>query len=139
MKLASPELEIHTGKLQMVASAVLQRFSSVYQRVSELLSVHAGETQTLVEQTSCTQAKNAVILTEETMTINGNAGTVQLSVSGQPSRSTATFSPTSVVNSGTSVLTIDTRSNVTRRTYTLTIRGTAGTIVHTTTATLIVR
>ena len=40
----------------------------------------------------------------------GFSGTVNLSVSGVPSRATATFNPASIVNSGTSVLTIDTRA-----------------------------
>ena len=74
-----------------------------------------------------------------TITVNGNVGTVQLSVTGEPGRSTATFNPTSIVNSGSSTLTVDTQSNVQRRTFTMTIRGTASTGSHTATATLVVQ
>ena len=66
-----PELDIEAGKIRMVADAVVQKFHSVYQRVSALLSVQASESHTVVEKTSFTKAKNATILTEETVTVNG--------------------------------------------------------------------
>ena len=76
-----------------------------------------------------------------TVTIAGTAfsGTVNLSVSNAPTRATATFNPTSVVNSGTSTLTIATFANVSRRTRVLTITGTGGGRTHSTTVTLIVQ
>ncbi|HYR83787.1 MAG TPA: galactose oxidase-like domain-containing protein [Terriglobia bacterium] len=69
----------------------------------------------------------------------GFSGTVGLSVSGAPQRATVTFNPTSIVNSGTSVLTVDTLPNVQRRTRTLTITGTSGSRVHSTNVTLIIQ
>jgi hypothetical protein len=69
----------------------------------------------------------------------GFSGTVNLSVSGAPSAATKTFNPASIVNSGTSVLTIDTNPNVQRRTRTLTITGTGGGRTHSTTVTLIIQ
>jgi hypothetical protein len=66
-----PEVDVYTTALRMVARDVMQKFESVTQRVSALLRVHAGETQTLVDGASMTQAKSAAILTEETVTING--------------------------------------------------------------------
>jgi hypothetical protein len=69
----------------------------------------------------------------------GFAGTVNLSVTGVPARATSAFNPASIVNSGTSVLTIDTQPRVQKRTYTLTIRGTSGGLVHSVNVTLIVR
>ncbi|AUX21311.1 hypothetical protein SOCEGT47_017920 [Sorangium cellulosum] len=66
-----PELEVEAGKVRMVADAVVQKVASMYQRVSALFSVHAGEAHTVVEKTSFTKAKNATILTEETVTVNG--------------------------------------------------------------------
>ena len=69
----------------------------------------------------------------------GFSGTVNLTVSGAPSRATATFNPASIVNSGTSVLTIDTEPNVQRRTRTLTITGTGGGRVHSVNVTLIIQ
>lgn len=71
VEIRGPELDLNTGTLRMVARDVLQTFASVYQRVSMLLRVHAGETQTLVDQSAFTQAKSATILTEDTVTING--------------------------------------------------------------------
>ena len=77
-----------------------------------------------------------------TVTIAGGtnfAGTVNLTVAGVPSRASAAFSPASVVNSGTSVLTISTAKNVQRQTRTLTITGTGGGRVHSVTVTLVIR
>jgi hypothetical protein len=66
-----PELEIQSGKVRMIADTLVQKLGSVYQRVSALLSVQARESHTLVETTSFTKARNATILTEETVTVNG--------------------------------------------------------------------
>jgi hypothetical protein len=71
VELRAPEVDVSTGKLRMVAGAVMQRFTSVCQRVTELLSVHAGASHTLVDEGSFAQAKRAVLQTEETVTING--------------------------------------------------------------------
>jgi hypothetical protein len=71
LELLGPELEIRTGKLQVIADAVLQRFSSLRQRVTKLLSVHAGEAHTVVDGAQVTQAQSAAIITEGTMTLNG--------------------------------------------------------------------
>lgn len=66
-----PEVEVEAGKVRMVADAVVQKFNSLYQRVSGLLSVRAQEAHTVVDNTSFTKAKNATLLTEETVTVNG--------------------------------------------------------------------
>jgi hypothetical protein len=71
VELHAPELTIHAGKLQVIASAAVQKFTSLYQRVSELLSVRAGQAHTVVDEGTVTQAKRASIVTEETVTING--------------------------------------------------------------------
>jgi subtilase family serine protease len=62
---------------------------------------------------------------------NGFAGVVSLSLSGAPSGTTVTFSPSSVTGSGTSTLTITTQTNTSRRTYNMTIQGTSGSLSHT--------
>jgi hypothetical protein len=67
----APETEIQTGKLRMMAGAVVQMFTSVHQRVTDLLSVHARASRTLVDEASYAQSKSAAIVTEETVTING--------------------------------------------------------------------
>jgi hypothetical protein len=76
-----------------------------------------------------------------TVTVTGMqfAGTVNLSVSGAPSGATTSFNPASIVNAGTSVLTIDTDSSVQLLPSTLTITGTGGGRTHATTVILIVQ
>ncbi len=68
--------------------------------------------------------------------VNGFAGSVTLSLTGQPSGSTVTF--TANPTTGTSTLTVKTLSSTTRKTYTLTIKGVSGGLSHTTTAALTV-
>jgi hypothetical protein len=66
----------------------------------------------------------------------GFSGTVNMTVTGLPARAIATFNPASIVNSGTSVLTVDTEQNVQKRARTLTITGTSGGLVHSVNVTL---
>jgi hypothetical protein len=67
---------------------------------------------------------------------NGFGGSVSLSVTGLPNRATGTFSPNPATS--TSTLTVTTQRKVARGTYTLTIRGTSGTLAHTATVTLVI-
>lgn len=71
--------------------------------------------------------------------VNGFTGTVSLSVSGQGSRVTASFSPSSVTGSGTSTLSVHASNRATRGTRTLTITGTSGSLRHSTTLTLTIQ
>ena len=66
----------------------------------------------------------------------GFSGSVTLSLTGQPSGSTVTFSPNPAT--GSSTLTITTNGSTTRRTYSLTIKGTSGSLSHTVGASLTV-
>ena len=68
--------------------------------------------------------------------LNGFTGSVTLSLTGQPSGSTVTFTPNPATTSAT--LTVRTTQNTSRRTYTLTIRGVSGSLSHTATVTLTV-
>ena len=67
---------------------------------------------------------------------NGFAGAVNLSVSGQGSRVTTSFNPTSVTGSGTSTLTVTVSRKATTGNRTLTITGTSGSLTHSTAVTL---
>jgi hypothetical protein len=99
-----------------------------------------GDFSISVTPTSRTITRGAVATYTVTVTAGqGFSGTVNLTVSGVPPRATATFNPTSIVNSGTSVLTVDTNSNVQKRTRTLTITGTGGGRVHSVNVTLIIQ
>jgi PKD repeat protein len=69
----------------------------------------------------------------------GFSGTVNLSVSGVPKFANAKFNPISIVNSGTSILTVNTNRNVAVGTYTLTITGTDGNRTHSATVSFVVQ
>jgi hypothetical protein len=69
----------------------------------------------------------------------GFSGTVSLSVSGLPPKTTASFNPTSVTNSGSSTLTVRVGAKAPTGTSTLTIKGTGGDLVRSTTATLTIQ
>jgi hypothetical protein len=74
--------------------------------------------------------------------LNGFSGTVNLAVSGLPAGATGSFSPASVsvgATPATATLTVTTTSATTGGNYTLTITGTAGSIVHASTVTLAVK
>ncbi len=71
VEIAAPTVSLASRKLDMIAGAVAQRFKTVRQRVTELLSVHAGEQHTIVEGSAHSQSKRASILTEDKVTING--------------------------------------------------------------------
>jgi hypothetical protein len=64
---------------------------------------------------------------------------VNFSVNGLPARTGASFSLASVVGSGTTTLTITTKQNVQKGTYTLTITGAGGGLSHSTTVSLMVQ
>jgi hypothetical protein len=68
----------------------------------------------------------------------GFTGVVALSVSGLPSGASASFNPTSVTGSGSSTLSVSTSTTTPAGTYTLTVSGTSGTLIHSTTVKLVV-
>ena len=91
--------------------------------------------------TPASQSVNQGGTANYTVTVNavgGFADPVTLSVSGLPTGASATFAPTSVTGSGSSTLSISTVASTPAGSYLLTISGTDGTLVHTTTATLVV-
>ena len=68
----------------------------------------------------------------------GFGGSVSLSVSGLPAGASSTFTPATVVAPGSSTLGITTSSSTPAGNYPLTITGTSGALVHTTSVTLVV-
>ncbi len=98
-----------------------------------------GDFTMSVSPTSRTISRGGIATYVVTIASNVFVGTVNLSVSGAPSRATKVFNPTSIVNSGSSTLTIDTNSNVQKGTRTITITGTGAGRTHSVNATLIVR
>ncbi len=81
---------------------------------------------------------NSTSYTASTTALNGFTGTVTFSASGLPAGANASFSPASVAGSGTSTMTVTTSATTPVGSYTLTITGTSGSLVHSTTVTLVV-
>jgi hypothetical protein len=71
--------------------------------------------------------------------LNGFTGSASLSVSGLPAHATASFNPTAIAGSGSSMLTVVTNRKTPAGTSTLTITGTSGSLTHSTTVTLVVQ
>lgn len=69
----APEVEVLARRLRTVADTVVQTVGSLRQRVTELLSVHAAQSHSVVDGASVAQAKSTTILSEEKVTINGKA------------------------------------------------------------------
>lgn len=70
--------------------------------------------------------------------INQFTGSVAMTVDGLPAGASASFSPDTIVGSGSTAVTVSTSSSTPAGTYQLTIRGTSGPLVRTTTVTLVV-
>ena len=70
--------------------------------------------------------------------LNGFAGQVALALSGLPRGSTATFGPSLITGAGTSTLTVRTSRFGPRGTFTLTLKGTSGSLTHQATTSFVV-
>ena len=68
--------------------------------------------------------------------LNGFNSSVTLSVSGLPTKTSASFSPNPASPTSSSTLTVRTNRKASTGTFTLTVTGTSGTLTHTTTVTL---
>jgi uncharacterized membrane protein len=64
---------------------------------------------------------------------------VNFSVSGLPTRTSSSFTPTSVAGSGNTTLTISTKPKTATGTYPLTIKATGGGLTHSTSASLAIK
>lgn len=71
--------------------------------------------------------------------LQGFSGTVSLSLGGLPGRTSASWNPSTVAGSGSSVLTIRVNKPARSGTYNLTITGTSGNLVHSIPLTLVVQ
>jgi len=69
--LHAPNVAIRTGKLTTVAKAVVERASTLYQNVREVLSIHAGEKREIVRGEWMARAERANITTSGTVSVNG--------------------------------------------------------------------
>ena len=100
----------------------------------------AGDFSLAATPSSVTIARDGIASYVVTVTGgSGFSGTTTLSVTGLPKFGTAKFSPSSVVNSGSSTLSVDTKKQVQLGTYPLKITGTSGATTHSVTVTLVVQ
>src|SRR5262249_44154095 len=113
---------------------------SLTHTVAVTLVVTAPGTFTLsVTPTSQTVSRGSTTQYAVTISAQGGfSGTVNLSLSGLPTRTSSSFNPASVVGSGSSTLTITANKPARVGTYTLTIKGTSGSLVQSATVTLII-
>ncbi len=70
--------------------------------------------------------------------LNGFNSTVTLNVTGLPANASAAFAPTTITGSGSATLTVTTATGTPVGTSTLTINGTSGSLIQSTTADLVV-
>lgn len=80
--------------------------------------------------------KSSASYTVTVTALNGFTGTVSLSLSGLPNRTSSSFSPSSVTGSGSSTVTISTTPKSSPGAYTLTVTGTSGSLTQTASTTL---
>jgi hypothetical protein len=73
VEIESPEVEYQVGTLRVLAGSVVERVTSLTQRIRELVSVHAGQKREIIDGATSTQAKSATLVTEETVKVNGKA------------------------------------------------------------------
>jgi len=71
LKLSGPQVELTGTEIRLVADSVVQKMQTLYQRVRELISVHAKRSHTIVDESAFSKAKSQTMLTEEAMCING--------------------------------------------------------------------
>lgn len=73
VRVEGPSMQVEVGRLELAARAVSQRFHSLRQTVTDLMSLRAGKTHTVVEGSSYTRAHDATLLTKDKVSINGKA------------------------------------------------------------------
>ncbi|HEX4919342.1 MAG TPA: galactose oxidase-like domain-containing protein, partial [Candidatus Bathyarchaeia archaeon] len=99
----------------------------------------AGSFTLSVAPTSQTVSRGSSTQYAVTISAQGGfSGTVNLSLSGLPPRTTSSFNPSSVVGSGSSTLKVTANKPARIGTYTFTIKGTSGSVVQSANVTLII-
>jgi len=113
----------------------------VQQSTTVTLTVTAGSpdfTITATPSSETVRRGSRATYTVSLAPVNGFNSSVSLSLSGCPSRSTCSFSPSSLTPPGNSTLTVSTTSQTQVKTFTLTISGTSGSLRHSTSVALTV-
>jgi hypothetical protein len=71
VKLHGPALEVLVERFSVIADAAVQKFTTLHQRVKDMLTLHAGESHTIVDETSLQRARKVALIAEETASVNG--------------------------------------------------------------------
>jgi hypothetical protein len=114
-----------TTKIEAIALASGFTNSAV---ASGTYTIGASFTLSAAPGTQSVVAGSATSYTASIGSVSGFTGLVTLSVSGLPTGAVASFSPTTVIGSGTSTLTVTTSGTTPVSTSTLTITGTSGSL-----------
>lgn len=108
--------------------------------VSALATVAPGDFSLSASPSSWTIRRGTSCNYKVTVTgLNGFVGSVSLSATGTGTGTSLTFSPVSITGSGTSNVKIVTSNATPKGTYTLTFKGTSGSVVHSTSVRLVVK
>jgi uncharacterized membrane protein len=107
--------------------------------VNLVVSAAADFTLTAAPSSLTVARKNSGSYTVSISALNAFSGTVALSVSGIPSRTSSSFSPSSITGSGQSTLTISPNKPAQTGTYPLVITGTSGNLSHSANVTLVIQ
>lgn len=71
VSLEAPQIDIKTKRLNVLAEKVTEAFGTVLTRVKSLLSVHTGETDTVVHGEWSSRSERAAITSQEVVSVNG--------------------------------------------------------------------
>ncbi len=71
VSLQGEQIDIRTKKLAVVADKVTEAFGTVFTRVKALLSVHSGESDTVVQGEWSSRSERASITSQEVVSVNG--------------------------------------------------------------------
>lgn len=69
--LHGPQIDIKTRKLDVIAEKATEAFGTLFTRVKELMSVHSGQTDTVVRGEWSSRSESAAITSQEVVSING--------------------------------------------------------------------
>ena len=71
VKVQGPLLDVLVDNFNVMAESAVQKFKTLQQRVREVLTLRAGESHTIVDETSLQRAKKYAVVAEETASVNG--------------------------------------------------------------------
>jgi hypothetical protein len=71
VRVLGPGLEVLVERFAVTASSAVEKVGTLFQRVREMMHVHAGESHVVVAGTSLQRAKKVAVIAEETASVNG--------------------------------------------------------------------